>query len=390
MVVYCGLLMSLSAFLVDITLPAFPIMVQEFSSPYAYVQWTLTIYMIGAGGGQLLWGSVSDRFGRKPVLFFGLSLLLVGLLLAFFAPTIALLLAARALQGLGAASAMVCSRAILRDLFSGTELARNMAMAAAVFAVGPIFAPLLGAVMIEVAGWRSIFFGMSCLTLMLLAALLFFEETARVKDVQALRPDRIRTNMIALFTHPQSRFFLLVSMVSMAFMLTILTGMAPMYEAEFGITGILFAMLFAIHGLFIIGGQFVSRRLIHSIGIVPTTIVASTIMAMMSALLLALTVGDMLMVFMVPVLVGFANSAFMVIYANTTSLVLDPHQDKAGFAVSVYGFATQLGGAAIVSVLVLFSNDNAFGLSSMMFLLSLVIVLALMGWTMKHKPVEET
>lgn len=390
MVVYCGLLMSLSAFLVDITLPAFPIMVQEFSSPYAYVQWTLTIYMIAAGAGQLLWGSVSDRFGRKPVLFCGLSLLLVGLLLAFFAPTIALLLAARALQGLGAASAMVCSRAILRDLFSGKDLARNMAMASAVFAVGPIFAPLLGAVMIELAGWRSIFFGLSCLALVLIAALFFFEETSRFKDGHALRLGRIRTNLVALFTHPQSRFFLLVSMVAMAFMLIILTGAAPMYESEFGITGITFAALFAIHGLFIIAGQFVSRRLIHTLGIVPTIVLASTVMAAMSGLFLALTVGNVLMVFMVPVVVGLANSAFMVIYANTTSLVLDPHEDKAGFAVSVYGFSTQMGGAAIVSVLVFFSNDQAFGMSALMCTLSLIIFVALLGWSAKHKPVRET
>ena len=389
MVVYCGLLMSLSAFLVDITLPAFPIMVQEFSSPYAYVQWTLTIYMFAAGGGQLLWGSVSVRFGRKPVLLCGLSLLLLGLLLAFFAPSIVFLLAARALQGLGAASAMVCSRAILRDLFSGKELARNMAMASAVFAVGPIFAPLLGAAMIEIAGWRSIFFGMSCLALALIAALYFFEETSRFKDGHALRLGRIRTNLVALFTHPQSRFFLLISMFSMAFMLIILTGAAPMYESEFGITGILFAVLFAIHGLFIIAGQFLSRRLIHTIGIVPTVVVASTTMALMSGLLLALTVGNMLMVFMVPVLVGLANSGFMVIYANTTSLVLDPHEDKAGFAVSVYGFATQMGGAVIVSALVFLNNDNAFGMSALMFSLSLVILLALVGWSMKHKPIRE-
>jgi len=79
-----------------------------------------------------------------------------------------------------------------------------------------------------------------------------------------------------------------------------------------------------------------------------------------------------------------------VIYANTTSLVLDPHEDKAGFAVSVYGFATQMGGAAIVSVLVFFSNDNAFGMSVLMFSLSLVILLALVGWTMRHRAVEET
>ncbi|MDA4845767.1 multidrug effflux MFS transporter [Hoeflea poritis] len=388
-VVFCGLLMSLSAFSTDITLPAFPDMVREFETPYSYVQWTVTVYIFSAGAGQLIWGSVSDRFGRKPTLFIGLSIFLAGQLLAVFAPTIELLLLARVVQGLAAAAAIVGNRAILRDLFSGKELARNMAMASAVFAIGPMLAPLIGAVIAQYSGWRMIFFAMTCLTAFLILMLSFMKETSNERDVHALRPSRIQSNLIALFSNAQSRFFLLTSMLAMAFLILLLTGAAPVYETEFGITGIQFALLFAVHGLGIIGGQILNRRLIHSIGVVPSVIVASSVMAVMTGIFLALTVGDLLTVFVLPILLALANGGFLVFYSNATSLVLDPHHDKAGFAVSIFGFTTQMGGAAIASVLVYFSNDNAFGMSSMMFSLAVLILVTLLGWHTRKQPVRE-
>lgn len=388
-VFYCGLLMSLSAFSVDITLPAFPEMVRELATPYSHIQWTVTVYLVATGAGQLIWGSISDRFGRKPILLTGLGIFLVGQLLASLAPTIELLLLSRVVQGLGGASAIVGSRAMLRDLFSGKELARNMAMASAVFAIGPMLAPLLGAVIAELAGWRTIFFAISCLTVLLIVMLGMIPEPSRDRDIQALRLSRIQANLAALFTNPQSCFFVLISMLAMAFLLLIVTGAAPIYESEFGITGIHFAGLFAVHGLGIIAGQMLSRRLIDSIGIVATVMVASMVMAVTSGIFLALTTADLLTVMVLPVLLALSNSGFLVFYSNATSLVLDPHKDKAGFAVSIFGFATQMGGAAIASVLVYFSNDRAFGMSIMMFTIGVLILLALMGWNARKQAVRE-
>ena len=103
-VIYCGVLISISSFAIDITLPAFPEMVRRLDSPYATVQWTVTVYMFCAGIAQLVWGPASDRFGRRPTLAAGLSLFLVGSVLTALAPTIEWLLAGRAIQGCGAAA----------------------------------------------------------------------------------------------------------------------------------------------------------------------------------------------------------------------------------------------------------------------------------------------
>jgi MFS transporter, DHA1 family, multidrug resistance protein len=117
--------MSISSFAIDITLPAFPEMVDRLDAPYATVQWTVTVYMFAAGLAQLVWGPASDRFGRRPVLAAGLSIFLLGSVLTSIAPSIEWLLAGRRSRGFGAAAAIVLARAILRDLYSGQELARN-------------------------------------------------------------------------------------------------------------------------------------------------------------------------------------------------------------------------------------------------------------------------
>ncbi|MCY6383618.1 Bcr/CflA family efflux MFS transporter [Hoeflea prorocentri] len=389
-VVFCGLLMSVTAFSVDITLPAFPQMMNEFSTGFTQVQWSVTAFLFATGIGQLVWGSFSDRFGRRPTLFIGLTTLLAGQMLAIAAPTIDALLVARVIQGLGAAAAIVSCRAILRDLFSGQELARSMAFASAVFAIGPMLAPLFGALITEFSGWRFIFVALGILATLLLILLAYFEETSPQKDRRALHATRIKSNVAAVFHHPQSRFFMIVSMFVMAFMLLILTGAAPVYETEFGITGVTFAVLFGIHGLGIVAGQILNRRLIVSIGVFAAIAVAGAVMVAMSGLLLFLSATGLLTVYVLPVILALANAAFLVFYSNATSLVLDPHHERAGFAVSLFGFFTQMGGAGIVSILVYFSNDSAVGMSSLMFVIAIGTCAALILWKGRSQEVGET
>lgn len=244
-VFYCGLLMSISAFSVDITLPSFPAMARELAAPFEQVQWTITIYMVGAGLGQLLWGPLSDRFGRRPALAAGLVLFLLGCLLAALSPGAPMLLASRLIQGFGAAAAIVASRAVIRDLHSGEDLARNLALATAIFAIGPIVAPLLGAGMAALAGWRFIFLALALFATGLLIALPRLPETLPARSVDAMRTTILAERLGRLFSHPQSRFFLLLSALVMSSMLLILAVTPRIYEVSFAVTGIAFAFYFA-------------------------------------------------------------------------------------------------------------------------------------------------
>ncbi len=379
-VVYCGLLMSISSFSVDITLPSFGTMTRDFGAPFEQVQWTISLYMIGAGIGQLIWGSVSDRFGRRPALAAGLGLFLVGCLVAALSPTIHLLLASRVLQGLGAASAIASSRAIIRDRHSGEELARNLALATAIFAVGPILAPLIGAAVAALSGWRFIFLGLAIFAGGLLVVLPRLPETLRTPSAEATRPRVFLQRAGRLLNHPQSRHFLFLSAIIMSSMLLILAATPRIYEHAFGLTGTAFALYFAFHGFGIIIGQAANRRLIRRIGIVDA-MVAGNLVLLLSVLLMlaAIWAGMMNPPVMTALLILYATS-YLIVYSNAAAMVLDPHGDIAGFTAAFYGFVSQIGSAAIVAVLVVLTGDSVSAFCWTLLAICTLCLAGLLAW----------
>ncbi|MEQ8297053.1 MAG: MFS transporter [Nitratireductor sp.] len=379
LLVYCGLLMSVSAFAVDITLPSFGAMVDALDTRYALVQWTITFYMVAAAFGQLLWGSASDRYGRRPVLAAGLTLFVAGCAVAALAPSITVLLGARALQGFGAAAAIVSSRAIIRDLYSGADLARNLAFATAIFAVGPIVAPLAGAGIAALFGWRAIFAVLALFGMFLLAALTRFSETIPGLAPDALSPATYLRRTRRLVGHPQSRHFLILSAVVMATMLLILASAPRIYESAFGITGGLFAVYFALHGAGIVIGQIVNRRLIAMAGIVPAMLVGNAVLILSATLILATALAGLLTPSLLAASFVLFATSYLVVYSNAAALVLDPHGDIAGFSASLYGFVSQIGGALAVTALVVMTGDGAVAFAGALLAICLT-TMAMIAW----------
>ena len=150
--------MALTALSVDVMLPALPQIGNSLGVANGNDrQLVVSIYLGGFAIGQFIFGPLSDRFGRKPPLLFGLALYICGTFLAASSSSFAGLLAARVLQGIGAASPRVISLAIVRDRFEGREMSRVMSFVTMVFIVVPILAPGVGEGILQVSGWRSIF-----------------------------------------------------------------------------------------------------------------------------------------------------------------------------------------------------------------------------------------
>ena len=174
---YCGLLLSINAFSIDIILPSFAAIESDLNATLQQVQWIVPVYMLAAGLGNPLFGLWSDRAGRKPVLIGGLLIFCLGSLLCVYATSITALLTGRFLQGFAAASAMVICRAMMRDRFSGVALAQNMAIASMFFALGPMIAPLAGFLIYSWFGWRSVFLALVLFGLAMLLATAAQTET---------------------------------------------------------------------------------------------------------------------------------------------------------------------------------------------------------------------
>ena len=192
LIAFCGLLLSVSAFSCDITLPAFWSMQQDLGAPIEWVQAVVPVFLIFQAIGQLIFGPVSDRYGRRPVILAGSPSTWWAPRSAGLAHSIGAVHAGRAAQGFGSACGIVVGRAVLRDVSHGTALAQSMALAMAIFALGPISAPLVGYGLVALSGWRGVFIGMAVFAGLLLAwGALWFKETNAAPDATALRPDRL-------------------------------------------------------------------------------------------------------------------------------------------------------------------------------------------------------
>jgi multidrug resistance protein len=244
LIAFCGLLLSVSAFSCDITLPAFWSMQSDLGAPIEWVQAVVPVFLIFQSVGQLAFGPVSDRYGRRPVILAGLVLYLIGAAIASLAQGIGVVHVGRAAQGFGSACGIAVGRAVLRDISHGPALAQAMAMAMAIFALGPISAPLVGYGLVALGGWRAIFLGMAIFaTLLLVLAAVWFQETNAAPDPCALQPKRLMQSLGRIVSNRQSRYFLIVATVAQFGIISFVANAPRFFKSAFGIEGLQFALL---------------------------------------------------------------------------------------------------------------------------------------------------
>ena len=373
--------MAITAFSIDITLPFFAQIRTAMQTSNDLVHATITLNIFFLGIGQMLFGSLSDRYGRRPAVATGLSIYLLGALVCVFSPNIETLLVGRALQGLGAGAAPVVARAIIRDRFTGKQIAQNMALAAGIFSIGPIAAPLVGAVLIELGGdWHIIFVAMALMASALMAALLRLPETLASPQLDALRPAAIRRNIGTILAHPQSRYFLLLSGWTMVSIVTIISGMARVMESAFDVTGTLFAVLFAAHGLGIIIGQYCNHWLIGRFGTLAASIYGAVVMTTALSALVVLSAADMVNAYGVSALIVLYAVGYLPVYSNAASLTLEPHGRIAGFTAAFYGSFGQLFSALAASVVLIASGGRLVDWSLALAGIAAVTLIGLLVW----------
>lgn len=385
--IYCGLLLALSAFSIDITLPFFDRIRDTLDASSAQTHAVITLYIFSIGIGQLVFGPLSDRFSRRFSLTVGLSIYIIGALIAVFSTTIQSLLIGRALQGFGGGAAPVVARAIIRDRFAGPRLAQNMALASGIFAFGPMVAPLIGALMVEAGGnWRAIFFGMLMLAIGLFIALVRVPETLAEKDPAATSPKRIWQNLGTLFSHPQSRYFLLLCAWSMTAIMTILVGLPGVMELEFGVTGTTFALLFAIHGVGIIIGQVANHWMIGRFGTLRSAIAAAALITLVFAVTVFVAYNEWFSAFKLSLVFLAFAMGYLIVFSNGASLIMDPHPKIAGFTAAFFGSFTQVCSAGTTMIVMAWVGTSLMRWSIALLIICASVLAALWVWHLRHPP----
>jgi DHA1 family bicyclomycin/chloramphenicol resistance-like MFS transporter len=375
---YCGILSSLGAFSVDSNLPSLGIMAKDFHVSPSHMTLTITLFVWALGIGQGLWGFASDRFGRKPIIFSGLVIFIVGCLIATFTTSLEWLLFGRIIQGFGIAVGPVISRAILRDSFSGTQLSQSIALSTAIFSLGPIIAPLIGAFIAESNGWRAIFLALSLVAIAFSITTLFVKETIPFIHKDAISPQYIASISSRLFSCPQSKFYTLLCTFVWFFFLSALANIPRLFEQFFNITGTSFAYLFALFGISIIAGQLVNHKLISIIGTEKAALLATLIMTVATLITLALSsLAEPSFLLLVSFTTALTFS-YPILLVTATTLTLQPHGDVAGGISSLFGFFYQTVAALLASILALFQLPFLPWLSVILFSSTLCFIALLL------------
>ncbi|MEO6033580.1 MAG: multidrug effflux MFS transporter [Burkholderiaceae bacterium] len=354
-----GLLSAIGPFAIDMYLPALPAIGQSLGADIGSVQLSLTAFFISLGLGQLLYGPVSDRVGRKPPLYFGLGLFAAASIGCALATDIHTLIGLRFVQGLGAAAGMAIPRAVVRDLHTGTDAARLMSLLMLVFSVSPILAPLAGSVVIAFSHWRGVFWAV---TLAALAGLVmihsFLAETRpATQRVESSLSSAVRAYALLL---RDTRYLGLVFIggFAMGGFFVYLANSPFVLIGHYGLTPTLYSLAFSLNAVAFVGAAQLNGALGERFGLerVVKVAVSASGAVMTSMLGYYLAGGDQLAVLVV---LYFLSSAFMGLVIPTAAvLALDDHGAIAGTASALLGTLQMLTGALMMTFIGLFTDGR--------------------------------
>ncbi|MEX1082033.1 MAG: multidrug effflux MFS transporter [Halofilum sp. (in: g-proteobacteria)] len=323
---------------IDMYLPALPAIASGLDSGPGAVQSTLSSFLIGMVLGQLAYGPLSDRFGRKPPIYFGLAIYIVASLACATATSVEALIAWRFVQAIGASAGIVIGRAVIRDRTDSTGAARALSLLMLVMGAAPILAPMIGGGMLTFVGWRGIF-----VLLAAAGALLFvgvhvaMVETLRPGKRASLNPSRIVGNYVHLL---QRRSFVgpaLCGALAFAGMFAYITGGPHVLIDTHGLSPQHFALVFGVNAVGLIGASQLNRRLLRRHG--PEVILSRAIWALPAAGLAAAVPVWFGVETLLPLLLGlFAFLATLgLIMPNAVALALAGTSDRAGAASALAG-----------------------------------------------------
>ena len=345
-----GILIALSALGTDMYVPALPDVARSYAAPVSAAQLTITTYFLGLALGQLVWGPLSDRYGRRPVLLAALALMLVVTAASPFMPSVGTLAAARFVQGLGMSGGVVVARSIVRDLHTQEKAARLFARMMIVFSVVPIAAPLTGALLTSTAGWRAIFWTYALVAAGLLAAVAAgLRETAPAQR-SSIHPAAIAAGFAGMLTE---RRFLAPLLVVLACQLAILAWVASssFTLAGMGVSIDAYGAMFAGVMLGQIAGAWVASRLVMRLGMRGLVRSGSSLMLAGGAAAAAFAWAGT--AHWAAIVAPFALMLFgaALVLPNATALALSPFPHAAGSAPSLIG-AIGFTAGALLSTLV--------------------------------------
>ncbi len=351
-VAFVAALMAVNALGVDMMLPALPAIGRDLAIADANQrQWIITVYMLGFGVGQLLYGPLADRFGRKAILLGTLAGFVAASIFAASSASFAALLGARALQGLMSASTRVLSVAIVRDRFSGRRMAKTMSVAQMIFFLVPIIAPSLGQLLLGLGPWRFIFYALATFAAAVLAwSLLRLPETLPVGRRIPISLASLAGSYRLTLTNRYSLGYAVATALTFGGVIAYVSSAQQIFVDHFG-AGREFGLLFAACAFAMGCASFANSRLVERLGtrvlsqVGVLTLIALSIVHVAAVLLGIETLWSFI------VFQALSLTCIGLCGSNFGAMAMEPVGHIAGSASSVQGFITSVGAVLVGSLI---------------------------------------
>ena len=352
LILILGSLTALSPFSIDMYLPGFPAIAKDLATSVSKVSLSLSGFFIGISLGQLLYGPLLDRFGRKKPLYIGLSVYILASIGCAFSHSIGALIFLRFIQALGSCAATVVSVTLVRDLFPVEDNAKVFALLILVLGASPMIAPTAGGYIVSSLGWHAVFIVLTILCVLIFLCCIFWLPAGNAPDTSlSLKPGAITRSFLSVFLTPQFYTYCLTGGIAFTGLFAYVAGSPIVFMNVYGVSQKTYGWIFAMLSIGFIGSSqlnnlFLKKYKSHQIleVILPVYVVFSLlfiIASQMGWLHLPLII---VFIFLLLSCVGIANP-------NTAALTLAPFAKNAGTASSLMG-AIQMGLGSLISVFI--------------------------------------
>jgi MFS transporter, DHA1 family, multidrug resistance protein len=376
-----GLLSSLPTFGIDMILPSLSATAVDLGAAPADMGLAMSVYLLGLGAALLVYGPVSDRYGRKPIVVFGCILVVIASLGCILAHSLGQLLIYRALQGAGAAGPGMAAVTIISDLFEGAAARARMSNVVLAINIVPMIAPTVGAALLVLGGWRIIYLVPIVGGSVLLAAMAGFDESAKIDPNGGLGPAAIGRGYLRVLLHPACVGNILCNAGAAGAVFAYITGSSLFFINALGLTPYQYGVIFGASSLSVMAGTRVNAWLERR-GRSPAQMIAigltlSTVLAV--CLLLMSFAGGKSIVVVVAVMVGVALS-FGMISPNAMSGALRPMPEIAGSISAVMAFVQMVAAASSSALMaVFFDGRSARSMAEVMLAFCLLAIASYVG-----------
>lgn len=321
-----GSLTAFGAVTIDLYLPTLPAIARDYDTSAAAVQLTLSTFFVGMALGQLFFGPLSDRIGRRPTILIGCGVYVLASLFCALAPNIEALVAGRFFQALGCCAAMVTCRAIVRDRYDHRDSARIFSLLMLVLAIAPLLAPTVGGWIAAAAGWHAVFYVFVGVGFAISAAVGWrLDESRSEATAQAARGSNVLAGYARLLQHRRLIGYLLVGAANGATLFSYIAASPDLVVNVWGFSESQFGLVFAVIAVGVVGSSQMNRALLRHRS--PDAILAwATIGAAVAgvALWLAAQADAPLMVFLPLVFVALSSNGLIAANASAGALNVDP------------------------------------------------------------------